>query len=1226
MQEQVKIWGIRAALVVAALVLLLLLFLAFCFYTPPGHRFVAGAVEKLSGGQVSIAGLKGALPDRVQAERVVLRDAKGTWLIVEGASLDWHVFPAITGHVSISQFSARQVTVLRRRVASTTSSSSSTKIDIGALAIGRIVLAKPVLGHAAVLTARGALHYVSRHDLSADLKIARLDGAGRYDVKAEVVDDILRGTISVREEGQGIAGGMLGLPDLGPVALDVQANAQGNANRVRFKLAADLLDIFGGGTLDLRAEQIGLDFSAVAPAMTPAPYLSWRLVSAKGHIHGAFTAPDIDSDIMITGLEARGTRIAQAIAKLHGANGKVTATLTADGVVLPGETSGVFSSAPLEIKAEVDLNAVGRPLHIHLLHPLLQVAGRARLAAPLEADVTAKIPSLEALSPLMGTALDGNAAMALHVERRGTVNQVKAEATIATRGESQIAGLLGTAKLDGTAAIGSAGDLSLRASIKGAALRVEIAGTARNGKQSFTGEAAISDLSRLAPTLIGTLSARGSLIGPQGNAKLSVQGTASAATKGMARQQVAFSAEASGLPRLTTAALRASGRFDGAAVTVKADAASGPNGEMKISINQASWRSARAQGRITIAKNSPQGQIRLSVAQLADLSTLTGTALAGSVDIRTEFSANQAVVHASAADIAAGETQIKRIDLAGTIADPFKKPVLALTMTVPELATADISGSASVRVSGPLTAISANLQTELKTSSGQAFTIGADALADTAGKHISINRFESVWRNQKVTLAEPAMIDYANGLVFKARFTEGKAAEVSVAGSIAKTLNVRATANADLAVIASGLASTGQQLRGRFAGDVTVTGTVAKPNVVGQVTLANGEFRDYTQGLNLTGIEAVAEAQGSQIRLTKFTAKAGPGSITGAGTIDVAASGLPVDLSFKASGARPLTSDLLTARLDSELKLEGRLTERLRLSGNIGVRNASINLPEKMPSEVATLNVHRSRDVQPKPAPQRPARISLDLTITSSGQIFVRGRGLEAEFEGDLKIGGRSSSPQVSGGLNMRRGTMTLGSATLTFQSGKISFNGQALRRRLDPSLDLVAQTEGNGITATLKITGTASRPKIELSSTPTLPQDEILAQLLFQKSVKSLSALELAGVAQAAATLSGGGGFDPVGTVRQSLGLDRLAVGSDSNSSGIGSTSVEAGKYVLRNVYVAAKQDMAGGTRAIVQVDIIRNLKAQAQMSTGPRAASTASTPLHDNGDSIGLSYQFEY
>ena len=74
-------------------------------------------------------------------------------------------------------------------------------------------------------------------------------------------------------------------------------------------------------------------------------------------------------------------------------------------------------------------------------------------------------------------------------------------------------------------------------------------------------------------------------------------------------------------------------------------------------------------------------------------------------------------------------------------------------------------------------------------------------------------------------------------------------------------------------------------------------------------------------------------------------------------------------------------------------------------------------------------------------------------------------------------------------------------------------------------------------------------------------------------------------------------------------------------------SATIEAGKYVLKNVYVGARQDLSGGTRAVVEVDLARNLKAQATVSTGIAATTTPPGQAQtDTGDSVGLSYQFEY
>jgi translocation and assembly module TamB len=72
--------------------------------------------------------------------------------------------------------------------------------------------------------------------------------------------------------------------------------------------------------------------------------------------------------------------------------------------------------------------------------------------------------------------------------------------------------------------------------------------------------------------------------------------------------------------------------------------------------------------------------------------------------------------------------------------------------------------------------------------------------------------------------------------------------------------------------------------------------------------------------------------------------------------------------------------------------------------------------------------------------------------------------------------------------------------------------------------------------------------------------------------------------------------------------------------------TTLEAGKYVSRNVYVGAKQSLSGSTQVQVQVDLTKHLKAQATVSTGTNATATKGNAAQDNGSSAGLSYEFEY
>jgi translocation and assembly module TamB len=225
-------------------------------------------------------------------------------------------------------------------------------------------------------------------------------------------------------------------------------------------------------------------------------------------------------------------------------------------------------------------------------------------------------------------------------------------------------------------------------------------------------------------------------------------------------------------------------------------------------------------------------------------------------------------------------------------------------------------------------------------------------------------------------------------------------------------------------------------------------------------------------------------------------------------------------------------------------------------------------------------------------------------------------------------VRGSAAAPQISGGFKMRNGTFSLAGTSLTFSSGEVTFDGSG---RIDPTLNFVANSSNGTTTATLTITGYASAPKIALSSVPALPQDEVLAQLLFHQSASSLGPLQLAEIAAALAQISGvaGGSLDPLNSIRSGLGLDRLSVGGGGSGS---SATVEAGRYVAKGVYVGAKQATSGGgTQATVQVDLTHGLKLEADVGTGGgsatgAASSTTANGTSSNGTSVGLTYQFEY
>ncbi len=466
-------------------------------------------------------------------------------------------------------------------------------------------------------------------------------------------------------------------------------------------------------------------------------------------------------------------------------------------------------------------------------------------------------------------------------------------------------------------------------------------------------------------------------------------------------------------------------------------------------------------------------------------------------------------------------------------------------------------------------------------------------------------------------LAATARLDGASAQV-DTRLSAGGNLNLGITGEVPLArggpLTLRATGGMDLQLLDPLLTAQGRRLRGQLALNGDFGGTLSAPRAAGSVQLGGGEMQDFGMGAQLTHVTALLQAEGGVVRLAKFDGRAGPGTVSASGSVDMLGEGMPVNLTLTARKARPLAGDRMTVNLNADLAVSGQAAGQLAVAGAVHINRAEIRIPERMPAKLAVLNVRRPGVPPPPPAPGPD--VTLDLTMDAPGEIFVRGRGLDAELGGRVRVRGTADQPQPDGSFAMRRGQFALAGQTLTFSRGEVGFDGGSLT---DPSLNFIASTTSGNVTATLGISGNASNPRIKLSSQPELPQDEVLARLLFGRSATSLSALEMVQIASAVASLTGltSGVGDPLESVRAKLGLDRLSIGGAS-------PALEAGRYVAPGVYVGAKQGVTGtGTQATVQIDITQGLKVEGTAGTGTPSASAPGT---SGTNSVGVIYQHEY
>ncbi|HEX7198477.1 MAG TPA: translocation/assembly module TamB domain-containing protein, partial [Dongiaceae bacterium] len=416
-------------------------------------------------------------------------------------------------------------------------------------------------------------------------------------------------------------------------------------------------------------------------------------------------------------------------------------------------------------------------------------------------------------------------------------------------------------------------------------------------------------------------------------------------------------------------------------------------------------------------------------------------------------------------------------------------------------------------------------------------------------------------------------------------------------------VQLRLSGDGKLQKLAQILPTGEDRIAGDYKVDLAVAGTPAVPTMGGKVTIANGSYLNQDYGTELRGL--ALELTGDQTRLTLTHLEAHDsksGRLQGSGSLDLAGDSPRVDFNAKLTDFLVANSDVAVVPVDAELRASGKATSPA-LYGRVTLWRSELRIPDSLPPSIANLNVVEidSRD------PERTARVlaavkekdntppavpmDLDLKVTAPGQIYVRGHGLDSEWSGDIAVTGNTAAPVIGGGFTIVRGGLNLLGKDFIIRRGTIRFPSGSFD---DPWVDLLAEYSATSITAQVTLTGSLDAPHLELSSTPELPQDEILARVLFGTSAGHITpsqGLQLAFAAKSLAT----GGPGVLDQLRSTLGLDRLDIGSGSNggnNASTGTPTISGGKYVAPGVYVGVEQGASvQSSSARVEVDVLPNV-----------------------------------
>ena len=386
---------------------------------------------------------------------------------------------------------------------------------------------------------------------------------------------------------------------------------------------------------------------------------------------------------------------------------------------------------------------------------------------------------------------------------------------------------------------------------------------------------------------------------------------------------------------------------------------------------------------------------------------------------------------------------------------------------------------------------------------------------------------------------------------------------------------------------------------------VNVTGTLADPQVRGSLASDDLRVRSGVSGTDITDVTVRGDFSGSRLRLTRFSGTTpNGGTVSGSGTVtlrDLGERGPQMDIRAAARNARLLNANGLSATVTGPLRIVsdgigGTIAGRLlvnRASWTLGAATAAQELPQ-----IETREINTPADIAPAPAASAPWRYLIDARAPS--RIDVDGLGLESEWSANVRIRGTTDDPRIGGSAQVVRGDYTFAGTTFELTRGRIEFDENT---PIDPRLDIRAETERDGLSVTVLVQGNAMQPEISFSSSPPLPEEEILARLLFGGSITSLSATDALQLGAAVASLRGGGGMDPINRLRTAIGLDRLRLVGPDPALDRG-TAVAVGKNFGRRFYAEIITDGQGYSATEVEFRVTSWLSLLASVSTIGREA----------------------
>jgi autotransporter translocation and assembly factor TamB len=390
--------------------------------------------------------------------------------------------------------------------------------------------------------------------------------------------------------------------------------------------------------------------------------------------------------------------------------------------------------------------------------------------------------------------------------------------------------------------------------------------------------------------------------------------------------------------------------------------------------------------------------------------------------------------------------------------------------------------------------------------------------------------------------------------------------------------------------------------------DLQTTGTLQQPRLNGSLVMDNGALQLAATGERYRDMQMRIVMTGDRIDIQRLRVGSQSGPLEVMGWAQLAGSTLQqVDVAVRAQEFTAMNTPGIQAMVNMDLAVRGSL-QAMTATGTVTVprlRVVTNKLPMSGVKNVQPWELTVEGVYGPGPAAVAagdegaavPLQVNVplpflraDIRVEIPRNAWIHGPGTAVEMSGDLHVAKEREQPFVlSGMITIVRGFASAYGKRFVIQQGQVTFTGDP---EINPLLDVTVTHTVSNYVVEIHVEGKARKPEIIFSSTPELPQSDILSLLIVGKTMDRLTSSEQQDLSS---QLGGAAGSMIAGQLQEALGgalgLDTLTIGAGES---FGSGSVSIGQFVTQDIFMSYEFGMGkgGGNRVGVEYSITPRLK----------------------------------